>query len=102
MCGAYLSSSDENCDHDGNPVSKHVFRRVARGGESVTGVKCAPQYKWNKLHEKVGDEWIGYEYLGTKQHVNNMLDGIMWNSVKELPRISMSLHAPNEVGENND
>ena len=99
LCGAYLSASDEECDHDGKPVDKHVFRRLGEGRESLTGVRCTPRQKWYKLGEKIGEDWIAYEYLGTKDHVNSMLDGSFWDGIEDLPKISMSVDAPSDVGE---
>lgn len=98
-CGQLLQSSDEECDHDGEPVDKHVFRRLAGGRDSLIGVKTTPSWKWQRLKEKVEDDWIAYEYLGTKSHVNAMLQDVMWSSVEELPRKGMSIHAPNSVEE---
>lgn len=99
LCGAYLSSSDEECDHDGRPVDKHLFRRLSEGRDSLIGVRSTARQKWYRLEEKVGDDWIAYEYLGTKDTVNSMLDGMMWESVEDLPKIAMSIDAPNDVGE---
>lgn len=98
-CGTYLSSSDEECDHDSEPVDKRLFRRIGEGRDSLVGVLTTPRWKWYRLKEKVGDDWIAYEYLGTKDHVNSMLDGVMWDSVEDLPKISMSIDAPKDVGE---
>jgi len=102
LCGAYLSASDEECDHDGWEVNKHVFRRLGEGRESMTGVRCTARYKWYKLEEKIGDDWIAYEYLGTKDHVNSMLKSSMWDGFGDIPKISMSTDAPRDVGEDDD
>lgn len=102
LCGAYLSSSDEDCDHDGQPVDVHVFRRLSDGRESMIGVECAIRYKWYALEEKVGDDWIAYQWLGTRESVENMLSGNMWESIEDLPHRAMSLDAPNDVGESED
>lgn len=93
LCGAYLSSSDEDCDHNGQDVAKHVFRRIASGRESMVGVKCCRTMAWDKLKEKVGDDWIGYEYLGTKEYVNENLSAGTWDSVSDMPRQAMALSA---------
>lgn len=98
-CGNLLGSSDEDCDHDGAPVKKHTFRRIAEGRDSLTGVKSTQSFKWHKLKEEVGDSWIGYEYLGTKESVNTMLKELNYGSVDELPKVCMSLAAPAEVEE---
>lgn len=87
-CGAYLSSSDADCDHNGQPVEKHVFRRLGGGRESLTGVKCTVRYKWDALEEKVGDDWIAYQWLGTKSSVNRMME--YHDSVEELSHQQMA------------
>lgn len=98
-CGGALSSSDEDCDHDGEPVDKHAFRRIGGGRSSMIGVKSTAKYKWHRLKEKVDDDWIAYQYIGTKDHVNSMLNGRMWSDVSDLPTIAMSTSAPDGVTE---
>lgn len=90
-CGAYLSSSDEDCDHGGRPVETHVFREIGGGRDSMIGVESTIRYKWQRLEERVGDDWIAYEWLGTKESVNNMLKSNAWSSVSELPSQATSL-----------
>lgn len=97
MCGAYLSSSDEECDHDGYDVQTFVFRRLKGGRDSMTGVESVATRKWHDLREKVGDDWIAYEYIGTREQVNNRLKMRAWDSVSDLPQVSMSIHAPDDV-----
>lgn len=98
-CGQLLGSSDEKCDHDGRPVDKHVFRYLTGGRDTLVGVNTTPGYKWYALEEKVGEDWIGYVYLGTKDHVNSMLNGSFWDGVEDLPKVSMSVDAPKDVGD---
>lgn len=98
-CGQLLGSSTEECDHDGKPVSKHIFRYLTRGRDSLVGVQATNDHKWHKLEEKTGDEWIGYHYLGTKEHVNSMLQGSVWDGVSDLPYLQLSMAAPEGVGE---
>ena len=96
-CGQLLSSSDEDCDHNGQPVDTRVFRRLSEGRDSLVGVEATPSWKWHKLAEDVGDDWIAYQYLGTKEQVNGLLQSPMWDSVRELPQMGTSLSAPNDV-----
>lgn len=91
MCGAYLSSSDEDCDHDGQEVTKHLFREIAGGRDSLVGVECCETLAWQKLQEGVGDDWIGYEYLGPKPWVNENLRAGTWDSIEDMPKRSMAL-----------
>lgn len=94
LCGTYLSSSDETCDHNGKTISVHLFRRLREGRDSLIGVESAPSQKWNLLEEKVGDDWIAYQYIGTRSTVTSMLSGgHTWNTIEELPLIEMSIHA---------
>jgi hypothetical protein len=92
-CGAYLESSSADCDHNGVPAKKHVFRQISATNSSITGVVATPKYKWQKLQEKVGDDWIEYEYLGPKHTVNSLLGTKGYTSVDDVPRISMSTDA---------
>lgn len=98
LCGNHLSSSDEDCDHDGTPVDTYVFRRLSGGRETMKGVECAESYKWHKLEEKVGDDWIAYQFIGSRSHVEGMLSEPMWDGVSDLPIRSMATHAPDDVG----
>lgn len=98
-CGQLLGSSDEDCDHDGREVRTHVFRKMGEGRESLVGVEATATYKWYRIAKEVGESWIGYEYLGTKGHVNSMIDSPVWESVESLPHITMSCDAPLDVNE---
>lgn len=100
MCGKALSSSTDDCDHDGRPVATHVFRRMRGGRDTITGVESAPQYKWHKLSKKIGDDWIAYQYIGTRDNVDNMLDDSMFGDIEDLPMKEMALNAPDGVEEN--
>ncbi len=99
LCGAYLSSSDDECDHDGQPIETHVFRRLSEGRDSMVGVECAIRHKWHALEEKVGEDWIAYQWLGTRESVENMLSGTMWDDIEDLPMRAMSLDAPEDLSE---
>lgn len=99
LCGNYLSESDEECDHDGREPKTHVFRYLYGGRETARGVEAVGKYRWNKLEEKVGDEWIGYHYLGTEDEVNAKLLTGAWGDIEDLPRLEMALDAPDDVGE---
>jgi len=96
-CGAYLQSSDEVCEHGGQTVKTHVFRKIGCGRESIVGVDATIRHKWQRLEERVGDDWIKYEWLGSKESVNNMLKSNAWSSVSELPSQATSLDAPDDV-----
>lgn len=102
VCGKYLSSSDEVCDHDGQEVDVRVFRRMNEGRDSIVGVKTTPSRKWNELKEKVGEDWIAYQYLGTKDHVNGMLHSEMWGGIEDLPKLAMSLQAPKDLRDSDE
>lgn len=102
LCGAYLSSSDDECNHNGQSIDIHVFRRMSEGRDSMVGVECAISYKWYALEEKVGDDWIAYQWLGTRESVESMLNGTVWDDVSDLPKRAMSLNAPPDVGESED
>lgn len=79
-------------------IDKHVFRRLERGRETTVGVECAASEVWYELEEKVGDDWIAYQWLGSKDRVNNMLSR-RWKTISEIPRVAMATDAPDDVGE---
>lgn len=99
LCGNHLPSANADCDHDGQPVSVHIFRRLRGGRDTMKGVRAAPKYKWHKLAESVGEDWIAYQYLGTRESVDGMLTDDMFGTFSELPARSMSLVAPDDVNE---
>ncbi len=96
LCGAFLSSSDEDCGHDGREVHSQVFRRIGGGRDDIVGVKSTTPHKWHKLEEKVGDDWIAYQWLGPRESVNSMLH--LWGDIEDIPHRAMSVDAPNDVG----
>lgn len=97
-CGNLLSSSTEDCEEcsDDN-IYQQFFRRLA-GEEKHIVVEATHGYKWYKLEEQVGEDWIAYEWLGPRESVQNMVGGATWESVEDLPKRSMSLDAPSDVG----
>lgn len=101
-CGAFLSSSDEDCDHNGDTVSVHVFRRMGAGRDSMKGVESTARHKWHRLEDKVGSEWVTYEYLGRRESVESMLSSGLWNGIADLPKRGMSLDAPSDVAQSED
>lgn len=73
LCGAWLSSSDEECDNcDPSTVSRYHFTRVG-GDELVTVWALNPVRAWAELRECVDDPipWMleerGYTSLHYKQ-----------------------------------
>lgn len=101
-CGAMLSSSDEDCDScSEEDVYQQVFRRISSKGDEpdTLTVMSTHQYKWYKLEQEVGDDWIGYEWLGPRECVQNMIGLHMWETIEDIPKRAMSLDAPSDVGE---
>lgn len=98
-CGQLLGSSDEECSHENQTVKKFVFRRIGEGRDSLVGVKATPRWKWYKLAGKIGEDWIAYEYLGTKSRYNSMITDPIFGSAEGVPKLGMSLDAPNDVNE---
>jgi hypothetical protein len=97
-CGAYLSSSDTECEHDGRTSTKRIFRRLHEGRDSLVCVTATKDYKWHKLADNM-DEWIAYQYLGTWDEINSMLTQSCWSSIADLPAAETSLNAPRDVAE---
>ena len=97
LCGEYLSSSDEECDHKGQTPVENMFRRMGSGEPQIVSVEACPGWHWFALKDMVDDEWIAYEWLGPKSLVKNMVDGIMWDNIEDIPRRAMATDAPSEV-----
>lgn len=92
LCGALLGSSTEECDHNGYTAKTHVFRWMNDGRDSLEGVEATRGYMWQKLKERVGSEWIAYQYLGPRELVDTYLDE--GTHIEDIPRIAMSTDAP--------
>lgn len=90
------------CGHDHKEWDEdiHVFRKLGGGRDDLIGVRSIAHHKWYDLYEKVGDDWKLYQYVGTKEHVNSMLTSGAWDSVDDLPWLTMAMDAPADVGEN--
>lgn len=87
LCGAHMSSSNAECDHGGNRVENHLFRRL--NSTDTISVKSTGLYKWEKLSENV-DEWIAYQYLGPRESVESMLSSTLWSDVSDVPIVQHS------------
>lgn len=98
-CGEYLSSSEEECDHDGAEVQQQMFRHIASDTDEVVAVEATIGYKWHALKRERGEDWIAYEWLGPRESVQNMVGTVTWDGIEDLPQRAMSLDAPAEVAE---
>lgn len=98
-CGQLLSTSDEDCTVcSEDEVYEQMFRRiVSKDGPDVIGVRATMDFKWEKLKREVGDDWIGYEWLGPKESVIALTDMPAWDSIEEVPRREMSTRAPKDL-----
>lgn len=85
LCGAYLDSSDEMCEHDGGQIRQHVFRRLS--SDNLFIVRASDDHKWQKVADTKGEEWYAWVYLGTKPHVARQRGT---HSVEDLSHISMA------------
>lgn len=79
----------ETGDFDEEEPDTYVFRRLEHGRDSLKGVECVGSEVWSNLEEKVGDDWIAYQFLGTRDRVDDMLDS-RWDSIEEIPRLAMA------------
>lgn len=87
-CGNYLNSSDAECEHSGESVRPHIFRRLK--SDKLTVIRATPQYKWQKLADTKGEDWIAWVYLGKRSIVSKYLER---RSIEDIPQISMSVDA---------
>lgn len=99
FCGAYLSSSDEECDHDGYDVERLMFRRIGSGQPKLITIEATKGHMWYKLKKQVGEDWIAYEYLGPHSWVKKNTGSNIWPDVEDIPKRSMSIDAPDDVSE---
>lgn len=97
LCGEYLSSSDEECDHKGQKPVENMFRRIGDGEPHIVSVEACPGWHWYALKDMVEDDWIAYEWLGPKGLVKSMTGGPTWETIDDVPKRAMSLDAPSEV-----
>lgn len=100
-CGNMLSSSDQDCGKcDKSDRKQHVFRSVSSGLEPDTiVVEAVGDHMWHKLNAEVGEDWIGYAWLGSRESVQEMVGSYMWDSIEDIPYRQMSYNAPDDVGE---
>lgn len=97
LCGEYLESSDANCDHKGQKPTEQVFRHLSK--DKTVCVEACPGWHWQSLKNMEGDEWIAYKWLGPKSLVKSMVGTVTWDTIDDLPHMSMSTDAPSEVEE---
>lgn len=97
LCGEYLSSSDEVCDHKGQKPTENMFRHITE--DKVVSVEACPGWHWYALKDMVEDDWIAYEWLGPKSLVKNLVGSASWETVDDIPSRAMSFDAPKEVEE---
>jgi len=100
-CGSMLTASDEECDEcSPEDREQQVFRRLTSDGDSpeTIMVEAVGRHRWYRLEEEVGDEWIAYEWLGPRTSVQRMLADDGCETLQDVPRQKMSLHAPSDVG----
>lgn len=90
LCGAYLSSSDEECDHEGENVTYQMFRRI--GTDELLSVEASDSWKWQRL-EELRDDWIAYQWLGSKERVKSFVSTPTWDGPEDVPHLEMSVDA---------
>lgn len=98
ICGEYLKSSDEQCtEHESDEVFQFFFRHMSTN--ELCSVRATPSHKWYKLESVKGDEWLSWEYLGHRSHVNALVESHNYDDVSDLPPQESSLDAPTDVSE---
>lgn len=97
LCGNYLGSSEEECDHDGQEPTENMFRSIGEIEPEIVSVNACPGWHWQSLKKFVEEDWIAYQWLGPKTLVKNMVDGENYESVEQVPYRTMSHQAPESV-----
>jgi hypothetical protein len=77
-----------------------MFRHLVE--DNIVSVEACPGFHWYALKDMVGEEWIAYGWLGPKSSVKSMVGLVSWETIDDLPNMSMSLDAPNGVQEYGD
>jgi hypothetical protein len=98
-CGNMLSSSDEECDQcDESDRYRQMFRHMTGDDDcpKTVVVEATHRHKWYKLADKMGKDWIAYEWIGPMEEVKVFINSTC-DSIDDVPRRSTSLDAPNEV-----
>lgn len=90
LCGAFLSDSTEECDDHDGVVAYRFFREMGTGTLRI--VVATFDHKWQKLYNQLGEEWLGWVYVGTRVEVDQRL-GNSHESVEDLPIIAGPWHA---------
>jgi hypothetical protein len=104
-CGNLLGSSDDECENcSDDDREQHVFRKMDAddGPIETIMVEATMRYKWYKLHDEIGDDWIAYEWLGPRPSVQRMLEMDVWDTLQDIPQREMSLDAPNDVDDSDE
>lgn len=99
-CGNLLGASDEECDECNSSDRKtQMFRKIRANPEDIEtiAIEATYQHKWYKLADELGEDWIGYEWLGPQESVRNMVRSAAWDTINDIPKRGMSTDAPNDV-----
>lgn len=76
-----------------------MFRRITANADEMDtiAIDATFDYKWQKLANELGEDWIAYAYLGPKESVQHMLTSGMWDSIEDVPKRGMSTDAASDV-----
>jgi hypothetical protein len=95
-CGNYMNDSDEECEeHTSQDLSLHFFRRLT--SDNVCAVRATSEYKWHKLADMQGDDWIAWLYIGERSYVQSMFAKKGNDSMSDIDHRQMSLDAPHDI-----
>jgi hypothetical protein len=87
-CGDKLK--DGKCSgHTEEQVMEHVFRHLKTSEKLV--VKTTPDYKWQRLSEQKGDEWVEWAYIGTSEIVSGHMK--VSDNLGEVPILQTCIDA---------
>jgi len=97
-CGTLLGHG-EDCDNCSKEQrEQHFFRGIGSTEPETLTIESTMDFRWYKLANEIGQDWIKYEWLGTRDDVNGMIGIEMWDDIREIPR----RQHPTEVPEGPD
>lgn len=96
-CGNYMNSSDKECEHGDSEVLPLFFRHVST--DELTCIRSTPEYKWQKLANSKGEDWIAWVFIGRRSLVSSYLER---TTVDDIPSIAFSVDARIDVEVDSD
>jgi len=89
-CGSYKK---DECDH--THENDYLFRHVV--DKEIVEINAVGEHRWQVLKDCVGEEWLLYEYIGTKESVEYEINNMHMGGIEDIPHIDTPENAPEYV-----